>query len=74
MAARRVESGSGSCTFESTRYSRLNSAADGIILRSPVSVLCVPPHLSGSTYLPSQELLPFTSNSCSGKGWEMHPP
>lgn len=49
-------------------YSRLNSATDGMILRSPsLFVLCVPPHLSDSIYLSLRSLIPSLVNFAQGR-------
>lgn len=68
-------SGSRICTLRKTSCSRLNSATDGIRHRnSSLSVLCVPPNLSDSIYLLSQDPLSFTGKFCSGKGYETYSP
>lgn len=46
----------------------------GLGTETPVSVLCVPPNLSDSIYLLSQDPLSFTGKFCSGKGYETYSP
>lgn len=54
------------------RYSRLNSATGGMILRSPsLSVLCVPPHLSDSISLSLRSLIPSLVNFAQGRAGKL---